>query len=343
MTTRRFIAAALALLAAAPAAAQAQAPGYHLVGFYALGGTGSWDYLAFDGRGNRIFIARQTRQMVVDPNTGKRLGEVNGINGAHGVAFDYTSGRGFATSGADSSVVMFDLQSLKVLRRIHAAEDADGILFDPASKRVFTMNGDAHSSSVIDPATGTNIGTVDLGGKPEFGASAGDGKVYANLTDKGEVVEFDANTMKVTRRWPVAPCASSTGMSIDVVHRRLFSVCRNRYLAISDYAAGKLVTTVPIGSGADASVFDPATQLIFASNYDGTMTVVHEDTPDKYSVAETVPTGAGAKTMTLDPATHRVFLGTATFGAIDTTTPAGRRGRPPMVRGSFKLLVFDRD
>ncbi|HEY4101815.1 MAG TPA: hypothetical protein VGM20_13155 [Gemmatimonadales bacterium] len=342
-TMSRFIAVAVVL--AAPtltAPIGAQAPGYRIVATYPLGGTGSWDYLAFDGRGGRVFIARQTRQMVVDAKTGKLLGEVTGINGAHGVAFDYASGHGFATSGADSSVVIFDLKTLQVLGRVHAAEDADGILFDPASKRVFTMNGDAHSSSVIDPATGKNIGTVALGGKPEFGASAGNGMVYANLTDNAEVVEFDARTMKVTRRWPVAPCASSTGMSIDVAHHRLFSVCRNKYLAISDYAAGKLVTTVPIGSGVDASVFDPATQLIFASNNDGTMTVVHEDSPDKYTVVETVTTGGGAKTMTLDPATHRVFLGAATFGAIDTATAAGRRGRAPMVAGTFKLLVLDR-
>src|ERR1019366_1318572 len=150
------------------------------------------------------------------------------------------------------------------------------------------------------PATGRNIGTIPLGGKPEFGVSAGDGKLYANITDKGEVVEIDAMAMKVTRRWPVAPCASSTGLSIDLAHHRLFSVCRNSYLAVSDIIAGRLVTTMPIGSGVDASAFDPGSQLVFASNGDGSMSVVHEDTPDKYSVVETVPTGAGAKTMTLD-------------------------------------------
>ena len=339
MIARRFwpLAAALLLVAAAPV----PAPGYHIVNTYALGGDGSWDYLAFDTQGHRLFIARQNRVMVVDPSTGKLLGEIPGVMGAHGVAFVDAINRGFATEGAGASVVMFDLKTLQVLGRIPAADDADAILFDPASKRVFTFNGDANSSSVIDPATAKNVGTIALGGKPEFGVSAGNGKLYANITDKGEVVEIDAAAMKVTRRWPVAPCAASTGLSIDVPHNRLFSVCRSQHLAVSDIAAGKLVTTVPIGAAVDASAFDPATQLVFASNGDGTLSVVHEDTPDTYTVLETVPTGAGAKTMTLDPATHRVYLGAASYGPVDPAAGRGR-GRAPMLPGSFKLLVLDR-
>lgn len=310
--TYRFTLFAVALLTLA---APAQAPGYHIINTFAVGGDGSWDYLAFDGPGHRVFIARQNRVMVVDPVTGKLLGEVPGINGAHGVAFSYANGRGFATSGRDSSVVMFDLKTLQVLGRIPAAVDADAILFDPASKRVFTMNGDANSASVIDPVTGKNIGTIPLGGKPEFGVTADNGKLYANITDKNEVVEIDAAAMKVLRRWSIAPCGSSTGLAIDVQHNRLFSACRSKHLGVSDITAGKLVTTLPIGTGVDAAAFDPATQLIFASNGDGTLSVVHEDTPDAYTVVETVPTGVRAKTMTIDPATHRVYLGAmpATF------------------------------
>ena len=306
----RFVVIAAAFTAVA-APLPAQAPGYHIVNSFAVGGDGSWDYLAFDSVGDRVFIARQNRVMVVDPSTGKVLGEIPGLVGAHGIAFANSTGRGFATSGRDSSVVMFDLKTLQVLGRIPAAVDADAILYDPATKHIFTMNGDAGSSSVIDPATGKNIGTIPLGGKPEFGVSAGNGKLYANITDKGEVVEIDAAAMKVIRRWSVAPCGSSTGLAIDLPHNRLFSVCRSRHLAISDIVAGKLVTTLPIGSGVDAAAFDPATQLIFASNGDGTLTVVHEDTPDKYTIVETVPTGSRAKTMTLDPATHKVYLGAA--------------------------------
>jgi DNA-binding beta-propeller fold protein YncE len=320
----------------------AQAPGYHIVNTYALGGTGSWDYLTFDAQGHRVFIGRQTRVMVVDATTGTLIGEIPGLMGAHGVAVVTATNRGFATSGNDASVVMFDLKTLQVLGRIPAAEDADAILFDPASKHVFTMNGDSKSSSVIDPVSGKNIGAIPLGGKPEFGVSAGNGKLYANITDTAEVVEIDAAKMTVTRRWPVAPCAASTGLSIDVAHNRLFSVCRSKHLAVSDIAAGKLVTTLPIGAGVDASAFDQGTQLIFASNNDGTMTVVHEDTPDTYTVVETVPTGAGAKTMTLDPATHRVYLGTASYGPVDPAATGRGRGRAPMLPDSFKLLVLER-
>jgi YVTN family beta-propeller protein len=303
------VASLLAAVVLVAPARPAQAPGYHIINSFALGGDGSWDYLAFDGTGHRLFIARQNRVMVVDPVSGKLLGEIPGLVGAHGIAFANAVGRGFATSGRDSSVVMFDLKTLQVLGRIPAAVDADAILYDPATKHIFTMNGDANSSTVIDPTTGKNIGTIPLGGKPEFGVSAGNGKLYANITDKGEVVEIDAAAMKVTRRWPVTPCGSSTGLAIDLPHNRLFSACRSKHLAVSDIVAGKLVTTLPIGSGVDAAAFDPATQLIFASNGDGTLTVVHEDTPDKYTVVETVPTGPRAKTMTLDPATHKVYLG----------------------------------
>lgn len=337
MMLRRFVPLALALLALAASPPPAP-PGYHVVATYAPWGDGGWDYLAFDTQGHRLFVARQNRVMVVEPSSGKLLGEIPGLSAAHGVAFSYANSRGFATSGRDATVVMFDLKTLKVLGRIPAADDDDAILFEPVTKRIFTMNGDSKSSTVIDPVSGKNIGTIDLGGKPEFGVAAGDGKVYGNISDTGEVVEIDAAAMKVTRRWSVAPCASSTGLSIDAAHRRLFSVCRNKYMAVSDISAGKLVTTLPIGAGVDASAFDPGTGLVFASNGDGTLTVVHEDSPDAYTIVETVKTGAGARTMTLDPATHHLYLATASFGPA----PSTGRGRPPMLPDSFKLLVLDR-
>lgn len=188
---------------------------YRVTHTYALGGDGSWDYIVPDPPNHRLFIARQTRLMVVDEDSGKLLGEVTGINGAHGTAIAEKTGHGFATSGNDQSVVMFDLKTLKALGRIPAAEDADAIVYDPSSNRVFTLNGDAHSSTVIDPRAGTLITNIQLGGKPEYGASAGDGKVYANLTDISEVVEIDAKTATVTRRWPAAPCRQPVSMAID--------------------------------------------------------------------------------------------------------------------------------
>jgi DNA-binding beta-propeller fold protein YncE len=317
------------------------AQSYHLGHTFTLGGDGGWDYVTLDSVGHRLFIARQDRVTVVDPETGKVLAEIPGFHGAHGVAFAYDAGRGFATSGGDSSVVIFDLKTLRVQGRTTAAPDADAILYDPATKHVFTFNGDAHSASVIDAASGKKIGTIDLGSGPEFGVSAGDGKLYVNMEEKGAVAEIDAAAMKVTRQWSIAPCESPTGLAIDRVHHRLFSGCRNQVLAISDATAGKLITTLPIGAGVDACRFDAGAQLAFASNGDGTLTVVHEDSPDKFTVVANALTKRGARTMEFDPKTRRVFTVTADFGPTPAATPEHPRPRPPVLPGTFALLVLE--
>jgi DNA-binding beta-propeller fold protein YncE len=319
-----------------------RAQSYHVAHTFTLGGNGGWDYVTLDARDHRLFIARQDRVMVVDPADGKVLGEIPGFNGAHGVALAYETGHGFGTSGRDSSVVMFDLKTLKVLGRTTAALDADAILYDPATKRVFTFNGDAHSASVIDAASGKLLGSIDLGTGPEFAVSAGDGKLYVNLEEKGAVAEIDAAAMKVTRQWSIAPCERPTGLAIDRAHHRLFSGCAgNKVMAISDATAGKLITTVPIGQGVDACRFDPGTQLAFASNGDGTLTVIHEDSPDQFKVVADVATRRGARTMELDEQTHRVFTVTADFGPPPAPTPEHPRPRPPILPGTFALLVVD--
>jgi hypothetical protein len=311
---------------------------YQVTHTYTLGGDGSWDYVVPDPPNHRLFIARQNRVMVVDEDSGALLGEVTGIQGAHGTAVAEATGHGFATSGNDQSVVMFDLKTFKALGRIPAAEDADAIVYDGASNRVFTLNGDAHSSTVIDPRAGTLITNIPLGGKPEYGASAGDGKVYANLTDISEVVEIDARTATVARRWPTAPCKQPVSMAIDTGHHRLFSGCRSGVMAVSDYQAGKVVATVPIGTGVDGAGYDAASSNAFASNADGTLTVIHQDTPDEYHVSENVPTPQGSRNMGLDPTNHRVFVVAAKFG----DAPAGGRGRRPVLPGTFSLLVIER-
>ncbi len=339
-TVSRVLSCLAVLLGAGVGAGRAQS--YHVVNTYTLGGDGGWDYLALDTVGHRLFIARANRVMVVDPDNGKVLAEIPGLKGAHGVAFAYEAGHGFATSGADSSVVMFDLKTLQVLGRTTAAPDADAILYDPATKRIFTFNGDSHNASVIDVATGQRIGTIDLGAGPEFGVSAGDGKLYVNLEDKGAVAEIDAAAMKVTRQWSLAPCQAPTGLAIDRAHHRLFSGCRNQLMAISDATAGKLITTVPIGQGVDACRFDPGTQQAFASNGDGTLTVVHEAAPDTFTVVANVATKRGARTMELDLKTHRLFTATADFGPTPAPTADRPRPRPSLVPGTFALLVLDR-
>jgi DNA-binding beta-propeller fold protein YncE len=312
---------------------------YHITQTYTLGGDGRWDYIVPDPPHHRLFIARQNRVMVVDQDTGKLLGQITGIQGAHGTAIVEETGRGFATSGNDESVVMFDLKTFAALGRIHAAEDADAIIYDPSSHRVFTFNGDAHSSTVIDPQAGTLITNIPLGGKPESGVSAGDGKVYVNLTDTSEVVEINAAAATVGRRWSTTPCKQPVAMAIDTAHHRLFSGCRSGLMAISDYQNGSVVATLPIGNGVDGAAFDAASADAFASNADGTLTIIHEDSPDKYRVTQNLQTPPASRNMGLDPTNHRVFIASAKFGPPDPSD----RGRGPVLPGTFSLMVIESD
>ena len=328
----------IALAAATAALLLAQSTSsYSITHTYNLGGDGGWDYIVPDPPNHRLFIGRSDRVMVIDEDRGTLIGEVTGIQGAHGTAVVNAAGHGFATSGNDQSVVMFDLKTFKVLGRIPAAEDADAIIYDSPSNRVFTFNGDAHSSTVIDPQAGTRITNLALGGKPEYGASAGDGKVYANLTDTSEVVEIDAKSATVARRWSTASCKQPVSLALDTAHHRLFSGCRSGVMAISDYQAGKVVAIVPIGAGVDGAGFDAASGNAFASNADGTLTVIHEDAPDQYRVIENVQTAVGSRNMGLDPTNHRVYVVSAKFGPA----PAGGRGRGPVLPGSFALMVIE--
>jgi len=339
----RFIhtaAVAVAALAVATVAG-AQSSHYHVANRFTIGGDGSWDYLAIDTVGHRLFIARENRVTVVDPTNGHVLGEITGLNRAHGVAFAYSTGHGFVTSGGDSTVVMFDLKTLKVLRKTIAAVDCDGILYDPGSGHVFTFNGDAGSASVIDAKTGKRITNITLPGKPEFGVTNGKGRVYVNIEDKSLVAEIDSRTNRVTRHWSIAPCTSPSGLAIDVAHSLLFSGCHSKVMGVSDAVAGKLVTTAPIGTGVDADRFDASTQYAFASTGDGNITVVHEDSPRKFTVVDNITTMPGARTMALDPQTHRLYTVSAKFGPAPVAV-AGQRRRPPVVPGSFTLLVLER-
>jgi DNA-binding beta-propeller fold protein YncE len=341
----RALTTAFCLFATPSAALSAQTragASYHVARDLTLGGDGRWDYVVVDTANDRLFIARQTRVMVVDPDSGKLLGEIPGLNGAHGVALAYAAGHGFATSGHDSSVTMFDLKTLRVLGRTKAADDADAILYDPASKRVFTFNGDANSASVIDPVSGKLLGGIPLGGKPEFGVTTGHGRLYVNLEDKAELVEIDPAAMRVLRRWSLAPCEEPTGLAIDRDHHLLFSGCHNKLMAISNAAEGKMIGQVPIGGGVDAGAFDPSSQLAFTSNGDGTLTVVHEDSPTRFRVVANVITRPGARTMALDERTHRIYTVTAAFGPAPAPTSSEPHPRPSLVPGTFSLLVLDR-
>lgn len=326
----------LAVLTASSLHAQSSAH-YNVTQSYVLGGNGRWDYIIPDHKDNRLFIARENRLMVVDEVSGKLIGEVPGINGAHGTAIVHKSGHGFATAGEDKAVVMFDLKTLKPLGKTPAAEDADAILYDAVSNRVFTLNGDANSSTVIDGDTGKLITNIPLLGKPENGVSAGDGKVYANITDKSEIVEIDAKGAVITKRWSTAPCEHPVPMAIDKKDHRLFSGCRSGVMVVSDYAAGKVITTVPIGTGVDGTGYDPVTHDVFASNADGTLTVIHQENADKYEVAQTVKTPIGSRNMGLDPETHKIYVASAKFGPAPVTSP----NKPPVLEGTFTILQIE--
>jgi hypothetical protein len=318
------------------AAAGAQDAGYSVTKQIPLPGDGGWDYLEFDPARHRLFITHGTHVIVVDPRTGALLGDITNTPHVHGVALAPDLGRGFITAAGDSAIHIFDLKTLQPLGTAKTDPDDDAMLYDPKMHYAVSMNGDASTATVVQGATGKVVGTVTLPGKPEFGVSDGRGTVYANIEDKSMLVAIDLASLKVVRQWSLAPCESPSGLAIDAQHHRLFSGCHNKLMAISDGDAGKVITTVPIGGRVDANRFDAGTGDAFSSNGDGTLTVVHEDGPDKFTEVGTVQTVVGARTMALDPTTHTIYLVTAKF------LPAEGNQRPKPVPGSFTLVVVER-
>lgn len=314
--------------------------GYHQVKKVTLGGEGFWDYLSVDGASRRLFISRGTHVMVVDADTYAVVGDIPDTQGVHGIAIAPDVGKGFTSNGRTNTVTIFDLKTLKVTGSAPTDQGPDAIIYDPASKRVFTFNGRGQSATAIDAATGNVAGTVKLDGRPEFAVADGKGHIYNNLEDKSVLVEIDTQALTVTHRWPLAPCEEPSGIAMDTEHRRTFSGCHNKMMAVMDVDSGKVIATPPIGEGVDANGFDAATGTAFSSNGDGTLTVVHEDSPNKFTVVENVPTQRGARTMAFDPQTRNVFLVTAEFGPPPAPTPEHPRTRPPMLPGSFTLLVY---
>jgi YVTN family beta-propeller protein len=313
--------------------------GYHVLKTYKLGGDGGWDYLTFDRSSNRLYISRSTHVIVINPDSGEPVGDIPDTPGVHGIALAPEFGRGFISNGRDGTVSVFDLATLKVLSKIKVGDNPDAILYDPASKRVFAFNGRSHDATAIDAAKGTVVGTIKLDGKPEFSVSDEKGEIFVNLEDKSELLALDPARLEVKSRWPLAPCEEPTGLAIDRKHRRLFSGCGNKLMAIVDADSGKVISTLPIGDGVDATGFDPETGLAFASCGEGVLTVVHEDSADKFSVTENVPTERGARTMTLDPAKHQIFLATAKFGPPPAPTAEQPHPWPSILPDSFVVLV----
>ena len=314
--------------------------GYHVTKTVKLGGDGGWDYLTVNA--GRIYISRGTHVMVVDADKGAVVGDIPNTNGVHGIAIAPDLDKGFISDGRANDVTIFDVTTLKVTGTAPTGKNPDAIIYDPASKRVFTFNGASKDATAIDAKTGTVAGTIALGGKPEFAVADEKGHIFVNIEDTSEIVQLDSKKLTVENRWKIAPGEEPSGLAIDRKNRRLFSVCSNKLMVVVNANDGKIITTLPIGSGTDAAGFDPETGYAFSSNGDGTLTVVHEDSPDKFAVVENVPTLRRARTMALDPKTHQVYTVTAEFGPAPAATTAQPRPRPPMLPGSFTLLILSR-
>jgi len=336
------------VLFGASAVAIAATGGYHLLQKYAFGAAeGStreyFDYITVDSSARRVYVSHGTEIKVLDADNGTLIGNITGLKQDHGVAIADEFGRGFISDGAQGKVVIFELQTLKVIGEAKADNDADCVIYDPASKRVFAMNGDPHSSTVIDAKSGSVVGTIELGGAPEFAVADGRGTVYVNMEDKNEVVAIDSRTLTIKSRWPVAPAGRPTALAMDINHQRLFSAGRNpQILVVMDADSGKVIQSFPISAGVDAAAYEPETGLLFASTREGMIHIFHEDAPDRFSEVETVKTEFGAKTLGLDTKTHNLFLDTADFAPAATPTADRPRPQRMAVPGTFRVLVYGR-
>ncbi len=330
------------LLLTAIAPVSAAEPSYRIVTRLAPGGDGGWDYLTVDPDGHRLFVSRSTRVQVIDLSTGKLVGEIPGTEGVHGVALAPEVGTGFTSNGRAGTVTAFDLKTLAPVATIDVGgKNPDAILREPVTNRVFTFNGGSGDATAIDAASRKVAGRIALPGRPEFAVADGTGRIFVNLEDRSAIAELDARALKLEATWPLAPCEEPTGLALDREHHRLFAGCGNRLMAVVDSASGKVVTTLPIGAGVDGTAFDPGRGLAFSSNGSGTLTIVREEGPDRFTVVADLPTQRGARTIALDPATHRLYLPTAEFGPAPAPTPGSPRPRPPIVPGSFVVLVVE--
>jgi YVTN family beta-propeller protein len=308
----------LNLFVASVSVASAQsAGGYRITKKIPVAGQGGWDYLAVDEAARQLYVSHATQVEVLNVDTGAIVGKIEKTPGVHGIAIAPEPGRGFISNGQSSTVTIFDLKTLKTIAEVPVGKKPDAIIYDPATSRVFAFNGDSNSATAIEAANGKVAGTVDLGGGPEYAVADGAGYVYDNLEDESLVLKINAKSLKVEQRWPTAPCASPSSIAMDRPNRRLFIGCRSKVMAVMNADTGQIVTTLPIGDHVDATAFDPDSRLIFNSNGEGTITVIHEDSPDKYSVVENVKTLPKAKTMALDPKTHQLFLSTAEAGQFE--------------------------
>ncbi len=330
----------LAFSAAAAETPKSPDPSYVVVSRFAAGGEGGWDYLVADDAAKRLYVTRWTHVLVLDLESGRRVGEIPDTPGVHGVALAPELKRGYTSNGGAGTVTVFDLATLKREAEIKVTGgNPDAILFEPVTKRVFTFNGRSDNATAIDAASGKVVGTIAVGGKPEFAVSDSSGRIYVNIEDKAEIAEIDARKLAVEKRWPVAGCKDPTGLALDAKGGHLFVGCSNRVAAVVSTADGKLLATVPTGSGTDGAAFDAGAGLAFVSNGGGTLTVIRETSTGVFAAVQNVETERGARTVALDPRTHRLYLPTARFGPPPSPTAERPRPRPEILPGTFEILV----
>ena len=334
------------ILCSAPVVVQPPDGGYHLLKKYDLGaapgGKEYWDYITFDPATRRLYVSHNTEVKVVDADTGAIIGSISDLKRVHGIALVSELGRGFLSDGGADEAVVFDMKTLKVTGHIKTGGNPDCIIYDPASKHIFTMNGKTNDASVIDPATTTVVATIPIGGRPEYAVADGQGMIYDNVEDKNEVVAIDSMANAVKTHWPIAPAEGATAIDLDVKHHRLFIGGRNKLQAIMNVENGKIIQTFPIGAGVDTNIFDPETDTLLVAVREGILHVFHEDTPDHFSVVESVKTEFGARNMAFDPKTHQLFIDTADFAPAQEPSVDQPHPQPTPVSGTFRLLVYGR-
>jgi DNA-binding beta-propeller fold protein YncE len=334
--------AACAILPLSCVQLHAQTGPYAVIDKWTIGGEGGWDYLVADPDAHLLYVTHGTRVEVIDTTTGKSVGAITGMKApAHGVALDTDGKYGYISEGGGNNVVVFDRKSFAKVQSIPVGTNPDGIVFEPVTKTIWSFNGRSSDATVIDTSALKVIGTVKLSGKPEFPQADGKGTVFVNIETKNSIARIDAKTMKVTAEWPLAGCDSPSGLAMDTAGRKLFSVCDGKVMPVTDANSGKVLKLVPIGDGPDATNYDAKRHLVFSSNGDGTLTIVDTSTP-AYKVVQTLTTQKNARTMTFDSKTGRIYLVAAEMGPKPAATPENPRPRPPVIPGSFTVLVVGR-
>ena len=346
MTAKRIALMACATMLFGTALVQnghaADSPAHYAVSArWKVGGTGGWDLLELDSVARRLYVSHSDRVVVLDADNGKIVGEILHTDGVHGIAIASDLGRGFTSNGKSNSLTVFDPKTLEMTGEVKIeGQSPDIILYEAGNHRLYVFNGRSANTSVIDAKSLATVGTIALGGKPEFAVSDGHGRLFVNIEDKNELAVIDAAALKVSARWPLKDCDEPTGLAFDGTHHRLFSVCGNKTMVVTDSKDGRRIASVPIGDGPDGVVFDESRGLLFSPNgADGTLTVVHQDDADHYRVVDTVATQKSARTMALDVRTHRLFLPAAELGPAPAATTEQPHPRPAIVPDSFAVLV----